>query len=495
MQTDVPSATLPAALWQAVGLTIARGLFGLALLVPMLTSGGVEYGPLCAIGLLVSASAVLVCRRPLASPHIGWIAAVALTCLAGLLAVEFLQSLRFVDNAAAHPAWTAVAEFVGPVGRAISVAPETTRADLVAWSPLLAFVAALHLYNRTSEAFRLIRSLSALNIAVTVVGLVQFVFFPDSLGFGAKEHYQGSLTGLYVNRNSAGTFFGLGIVIDLGLIAFHLRETSPANLVRRIVGGRRLTAEERKAAYLAGFTLLQVLALGATQSRGAAAATFIAILALVASLAPRHRVSAARPHTPLPAGWKRLLLAGCLASAGAVLAAQEAVYRMSAQSVDEARLCTYASAWHAVVDSWPWGHGFGSFQQVFPAYRAWQCAGIDGIWDAAHNSYLEGALGLGLTFVIAVATAIAVLAWVLWNGLRQRRRHRFAPAVGIASLILVGLHSLVDFSMQVPGNALFVAALLAASVTISLAPANAAASSTGQSQPPFEPLAPASSRR
>jgi hypothetical protein len=45
---------------------------------------------------------------------------------------------------------------------------------------------------------------------------------------------------------------------------------------------------------------------------------------------------------------------------------------------------------------------------------------------------------------------------------------RFAPVGGLAALVLVALHSVVDFSLQIPGFNVYFAAVMAAAVTASL---------------------------
>lgn len=449
--------------WLRALLIGMRVLFGFAVVFPMLTAGAVEFEPLAIVTMVVAASTIIVCWRPIRQPQTSRIATLALVCLIVLMSVEYAQSIRFPDNPWQHASWAYVRTLVGPVDGAVSVVPEQTRADIVAWVPLLAFVAALHLFNRRSEALLLIRSLSFLAVAVALISLGQFFLAPTMVGLEAKTAYANSLTGLYVNRNSAGTFFGLGIIVSAGLVIFQLGNDRPAGLVGKIIAWQRLTKSERMVVYLSAGMLVEVLALAATQSRGAAAATFIALLTLAWIFRGGRHMGRQRRMR-----WMRFAFVAALVSIVAVLVGQEVIYRMNAQAVDEARLCTYASTWQAIRDNWPWGAGFGSFPDVFPAYRAAQCSGIDGVWDAAHNSYLEGALGLGLPFVITVTLALASLVQAFATGLRHRHVYRFAPAIGFAGLLLIALHSLIDFSLQIPGNALFLAALLAACVTLSL---------------------------
>jgi hypothetical protein len=466
---NIPNVTS----WSQAYLWFVRAIFGAALLLPMLTYGAVDFEPLSIVAILVALSGFLICWRRTGNAATDWMSIIALLCLALVSVVIFIQSQRSPDNPYEHPSWKFVRQFIGPVDGAISVSPEQTRADLIAWTPLLAFAVALQLFNRTREAFFLLKSLCYLNAGIAVFSLVQFLFFPESGGLGTKQFYLGSLTGVFVNRNSAGTFFGVGFITSIGLIVYYLQNGDYKTLIGRLIRRRHISSDEGTALFLSVGALLQVLALAATQSRGAEASTFVAILGLIALFGRgsgnKSRRSRRRDQASRSAALMRIGVITSITIILAVLIGQEAIYRMDAQSVDEARLCTYAATWHAIVDHWPWGAGFGSFQDVFPSYRAPECSGIDGIWDAAHDSYLEGLLGLGATFIVVLVAGYVALIWTFVRGLMTRRSYRTAPTIGLCVLSLISIHSLVDFSMQIPGNALFVAVLFAACATISLA--------------------------
>jgi O-antigen ligase len=144
-------------------------------------------------------------------------------------------------------------------------------------------------------------------------------------------------------------------------------------------------------------------------------------------------------------------------------------YRIETQVAEEGRWCAFASTIQAIKDNWILGTGFGTFQDVFPSYRNSDCAGIFGIWDKAHNFFLEGYLGLGLPFAAAVVIGYGVLIGAFIRGIRTRRRYRSIPTMGLSALVLVSLHSLVDFSLQIPGVGVYFAAVTAAAVSVSLA--------------------------
>ncbi len=54
----------------------------------------------------------------------------------------------------------------------------------------------------------------------------------------------------------------------------------------------------------------------------------------------------------------------------------------------------------------------------------------------------------------------AALVLILLRGVRQRRRDTIYPAAGFAVSVLVGVHALVDFSVQIPAVAAVFSLLL-----------------------------------
>jgi O-antigen ligase len=180
-------------------------------------------------------------------------------------------------------------------------------------------------------------------------------------------------------------------------------------------------------------------------------------------------LTADRPNDEF-VSWRRYatLIAGLLVIVGLFpLFAGRSVYRMQEQGSEDARWRSFASTLNAIEDNWIFGSGFGAFQDVFPVYRDSDCAGIFGVWERAHNFFLEGWLGLGLPFVAALAIGYLVLVGALIRGVRTRHRFRCIPMMGLAALILASLHSIVDFSPQIPGVGVYFAAIMAATVTVS----------------------------
>jgi O-antigen ligase len=117
-----------------------------------------------------------------------------------------------------------------------------------------------------------------------------------------------------------------------------------------------------------------------------------------------------------------------------------------------------------LIGAYKWtGTGLGAFEQGLYPLRHFS---PDFTFDFAHNDYLQILAELG---VIGGFLAIALAVRVLWKPisviLDSDSRHR-ALAVGlVGALLAIGLHSLVDFNLYIPANALAVAWLAGLAVS------------------------------
>ena len=128
--------------------------------------------------------------------------------------------------------------------------------------------------------------------------------------------------------------------------------------------------------------------------------------------------------------------------------------------VDQGRLETYRSTLKMIADH-PWfGTGLGTFVWSFPAYRS--DVSMWGIWEFAHSTPLELAADLGLPLIGLIGLAWLVVLVVPGAGVRTRRNDRIVPAGALAVAILGLAHSFIDFSLQNPGYAITVFALVGA---------------------------------
>jgi hypothetical protein len=121
------------------------------------------------------------------------------------------------------------------------------------------------------------------------------------------------------------------------------------------------------------------------------------------------------------------------------------------------------TTWEGALALWPSGSGWGTYPFVYPRF---QPPVVGGFANHAHMDYVEMLFEGGVLFLLAAS----VFAWaaaqrlrMLWAPSRNRRADdRNLMACAVCGLGLLGflLHSLVEFNMRIPANAIL-AALLA----------------------------------
>jgi len=369
-----------------------------------------------------------------------WLAAGWLTVVGWAL----VQAAPWTPAAWHHPLWDEVG-FEGAVAVDPALAVEGAMRLL---SYGVAFVLAVALGRDVGGARRLVVAMAVGAGAVALYGLVVHLG-----GFGAilwwdKWTYHDSLTATFVNRNAAATLFGFGALAALALVL-----------------------ERRSWAAAAGGLCAAALLL--TQSRAGVAAGLLGAVVLVVAVAVARRPSGRRLRRWAASGVVALAVLG--AAVGSGVGARLVATDLAATD----RAPVHAAVAAGVLDR-PWtGHGLGSFNRAFAAHRP---PDLDQHWDKAHSSYLENAFELGLPATVLLYALLVGVAGLTVRGLIVRRRHRVYPALGLAALVLAGAHATVDFTLQMPANALWLAVLAGVGVAQSM-PTRAAtsASASGRS--------------
>lgn len=110
-----------------------------------------------------------------------------------------------------------------------------------------------------------------------------------------------------------------------------------------------------------------------------------------------------------------------------------------------------------MIAAYKWaGCGLGAFEYAF--YRFNSRLPMDTV-DFAHNDYLQIVAELGF---VGAALAAALAGWIVWRLamfiLRTRGTGNWEFAIALLSaLFAIGFHSVVDFNLYIPANALVVA--------------------------------------
>ncbi|WFR97750.1 O-antigen ligase family protein [Rhizobium tumorigenes] len=450
--------------------SIIQALYVLSLTLAVLPLGAVHSIPL-SLATIFSCFLALVATKVFGLPvRTRWLFTAGLILATTTTVWVEIQSMTTITGGFANPLWQDLDKAFLRITGAISIQPADSIATLMFMAvPMMTFLTGL-IINRSDEDGR--HMAAALTVGgglCAIYGLIQFNFFPNTNMFFPKVAYQDSLTATFVNRNTAGTFLGL---VCLALVRYGWslsRKISWMALLHPAPSGHI-----RRSSLLPFFSFIALLfacsvaALLLTKSRGAIASAAIGTLFLVFFLAiqPMKKTGFSAPASRM----KRVLrgaLAMTIVVGLLVVFGGRTLLRAETQGTDDARFCVLPGILEMAKGEPLLGYGFGTFRYAFPPYRDARC-GIVYIWERAHNFYLEGFIGLGVMFVALVFIGLSALLIVHVIGMYKRRTMRSYSALGFASILLVSLHGLVDFSLEIPGMASYFAAIIATTSSVSL---------------------------
>lgn len=349
-----------------------------------------------------------------------------------------------------HPIWSLASEALGePLTGRITVAPQSTA---LAALRLLTFISvfwlSLQLCRSARRAFALMGAIAVIGIFYAGYGILNFLFFPDHLLWFPKRYYLESLTSTFVNRNSYATYAGVTLLACFGtLFTIYGRAAEEAGNLRR----HQIAAVIQSTAGLGGVMLVGffiiMIALMLTASRAGIGVSLAGLMVLVGLFVSRGGKQRQR------LGWI-IIPVVAIALAGISIYGDLFFQRMDVVANQAgSRLAVYRLTLRSIWDSPLLGMGYGTFRDIFPMYRdtsvpPWV------IWDKAHDTYLEVLQGLGIPVGLILIAAVGFLVFLCFRGVGVRRRGAAVPAVVAASCVTVGLHSVVDFSLQMEAVAL-----------------------------------------
>ncbi len=399
--------------------------------------------------------------------------------LIALLCFVIFQTSPLPGHMLAHPAWQEVAKLNPDAVPVISLTPTDDMGGFLKVALATGiFMTGLILFDTDERALSALKVFGIGGGIIAIWSILQFLILPGTLGFGQKKFYLDSLTSFFINRNTAGTFLGLLLLALFTLAWRTLEPLEVRHIWARMTYGTGLTNNQKKQILNTSFYTLLLfatfVALMLTRSRGATAATFVALMVLAITLVLGTKKSSGQTFAKRTL-WSRIRPFAVTAGAALTVMimfsafAGRASLRIEAAGGEDGRFCVMPFIKSAVADHFPWGSGLSSFQSVYAGYHEAAC-GISRVWTRAHNVYLEGLLTLGMVFIILAATFVLVFLTIFIRGMIKRKNFGFAGKLGLAALILVAIHSAIDFSLQIPGLTVSFAALLVPLATISTRP-------------------------
>ena len=335
----------------------------------------------------------------------------------------------------------------------LSVVPLATAGSLLAGVPLMAgFLLGWTL--RLEQLRVLAAAVLAMAMLQILLGLLQIAGGPQSaLYFGAIA---GRPIGSFANSNHLANYLGMTLLLALWLALDWLSRGEG-----RHWHAKSLRNASRPALIAWGAALgLLVLGVLMTLSRGAVLSAFP--MAALGAFWIGTRVWQGEQ-----AGRRTVVLLAAVAGAAVLLLGiGNVIARFAPAELTGSagfRGLLTQSTLDAAGTFWPWGAGWGTYPQAFPRF---QPSTVPGYVGHAHQDYAEMLFEGGVFALLLVAAFVWLAgrrAWELARGiLGQPHVRRETLAMVLCGLGLAGflLHSLVEFNMHIPANAIL-ASLLA----------------------------------
>lgn len=344
-----------------------------------------------------------------------------------------------------HPIWREASDLLGiPVQASVSIVRNQPWLAIGApLAALLSFLCGLVLCADRIRAHQFLQVIAWTGVAYAIYGIGLALVDPGTRIFRVQPV---PLTSTFINRNTAVDYFGGCSIIWLLFVCEQIRGRIPDGQInwRSVIHQRFWSA---RLILPLGMMFICLLATFLTNSKAGVGLTLISLVVAVVGFFYR--------DLPGRRGVFIAIATGCCVALLALLfLAGNVVARFGEQGFnDHTRLSLYRSTFRMIMDH-PWfGSGLGTFAWAFPVYRSGDIS-MYGVYDRAHNTLLEIAAEAGLPFAGLVVIGWAIVFVALMRGVRTRRRDRVVPAAALAVALLAVLHSMVDFSLQIPGFAI-----------------------------------------
>jgi len=348
-------------------------------------------------------------------------------------------------------------------GSPISASPYTTYLWFfrVLSCAVVFFVTAFAL-NRRNHIMLIISVVVILGYILSFYGLLQYLSNEGLPSLFKRRFSRGKVSGTYVNSSHFAGYLEMIIPLAIAIVFIGKRKRGGSNSTagRRIITFLSEKLEDKKlllpltAAIVMSVAMIFTLSrmgifsflvsllvfgflLGKTYKKGIRIAVFGAIVAVVLAIS-------------IWLGLNPLLDKYSLVTEGV-----------------SGRLGAWKMAGSIIADYSATGTGLGTFTHVSPGYQSLEMSG--GHWGEAHNDYLNLFSDAGVPGIVFGLGFIVLWYLYVFKLLKRRslRTYQRSIAAGcIAGVTAMLVHSIADFNLQIPANALYFSALLGLSISV-----------------------------
>ena len=341
----------------------------------------------------------------------------------------------------------------------LSLDPPATATALGLFSAFALLLLGLMRTIRYLNLDSLLNQLMGLGVLLAILGIIQKSLIDpvDPLLYGFwKPEFGGNPFGPFINRNHFAGWMVMTLPLIIGYscaVVYQSRRPAAHDWQGWM---RWMTTVEGSRFLLVAFVVVALgMALALTGSRSGIASFAVATAVFGAFLLTRRAARRARVFAAI---YLSVLLVSAVGWAGV----DRAVDRFGRASSDAGgRLTAWSDTLDIIGDFPVFGTGVGTYPRAMLLY---QTTGRDVMYAEAHNDYLQLVAEGGLLVVVPALMALGVVAFIVRRRLTSGGDDpltywmRVGAVAGIAGILA---QSVVEFSLQMPGNRVLLIVLMA----------------------------------
>ena len=346
----------------------------------------------------------------------------------------------------------------------ISIDSHATLTAVMLGMGYLAFFSLVLVTIRTKEDVnRIVMVLMFFGLGLSLFAIIQGATWNGRIYWIRQLHSGGDVFGPFVNRNHFSGYIEMLIPLGMGYILgqFHQIPGRGESGWKRFIS-RWTHPEANRLALVFFILLIMMVTLFLTLSRSGILSLLTALLIISLLLLPR----SFRGKAFLPVGLFCLSLISLMwFGAGPVIDRLSTLRNIAQDPSMAERLRVWEDSLEMVGDHRITGTGLGTFGIAYPAYKSFP--GQEQFIHA-HNDYLQLLAESGLVgFIIMMGVLILVVSIALRTIFRSQGRWSRGMLIGIlGSILTMVIHSLTDFNLHIPANAILLSVIIALSLCI-----------------------------
>jgi O-antigen ligase len=342
--------------------------------------------------------------------------------------------------------------------KSISIHRHATKTELF---KILAYIGVFFLiiYNPTNknQIRRLILAIILVGCFEAFYGLLEYLSGHQHIFFFKKKYYTDSVTGTYINRNHFAGYLEMVIPIAFGLLIYQSnihRFYSTGSWRHRLSG---IESYLSKNGILIFGAIIMILALVFSQSRMG----IISLLSSMGFMGFMLLISSKRRRKRIVIFILILALISIffLTWIGLNPVFERFTFIPQELESESSRPIVWKDTINLIKDFPISGTGLGTYIHIFPRYKT---ISTRILYDHAHNDYLEFFSEVGIVGVFIMLAGFGLFIIRIFRRWKERRDPYVKGLTlgGLTGVIAILIHSITDFNLHIPANALLLAIIL-----------------------------------